>query len=92
MTFIIDLTPKEEERLVAGAMQRGLAPAEYLKRLVTDHLPQGIEMTFAELLAPAHQHSREQEESDEELGAFADSEVATYRIQHRATPNPLTHE
>jgi hypothetical protein len=92
MTLTIDLTPTEEARLVAGAKQRESAPEEFLKRLVTDHLPQTAEMTFAEILAPVHQYSQEQGETDEELGVFADAEVAAYRAEHRAKLEPGAHE
>jgi hypothetical protein len=35
----IDLTPTEEARLMAAARQRGLTPAEFVKRLALEHLP-----------------------------------------------------
>lgn len=92
MTFTIDLTPIEEARLVAGAKQRGIAPEEFLKRLVTDHLPQSAEMTFAEILAPVHQYSWEHGETDEELGTFADAEVAAYRAERRVNVKPDIHD
>ena len=92
MTFTIDLTPTEEARLMAGAKQRGIAPEEFLTRLVTDHLPQNAEMTFAEILAPAHQYSQEQGETDEESGAFADAEVAAYRAERRVNVKSDAHE
>lgn len=92
MTFTIDLTLTEEARLVAGAKQRGIAPEEFLKRLVTDHLPQSAEMTFAEILAPVHQYSEEQGETDEELGVFADAEVAAYRAARHMNVKSDAHE
>lgn len=92
MTFTIDLTPTEEARLVAGAKQRGIAPEAFLKRLVTERLLQSAEMTFAEILAPVHQYSQKQGETDEELGAFADAEVAAYRAERRANVKTESNE
>ncbi len=92
MTFTIDLTPTEEARLMAGAKQNGMAPEEFLKRLVTDHLPQNAGMSFAEILAPVHQYSQEQGETDEELGVFADTVVTEYRAERRANQKSAAHE
>src|SRR5215213_3676972 len=39
MSLVINLTPTEEARLAAAAQQRGLAPAELARQLVTEHLP-----------------------------------------------------
>jgi len=35
----LDLTPTEEARISTIARQIGLAPSEYVKKLVTEHLP-----------------------------------------------------
>lgn len=35
----LDLTPTEEARISTVARQTGLAPAEYVKKLVQEHLP-----------------------------------------------------
>ncbi|MDQ2732760.1 MAG: hypothetical protein M3Y56_13965 [Armatimonadota bacterium] len=35
----LDLTPTEEAHLSTVAWQNGLAPAEYIKKLVQEHLP-----------------------------------------------------
>ena len=35
----LDLTPTEEARIYTVALQTGLDPAEYIKRLVKEHLP-----------------------------------------------------
>jgi len=39
MTLTIHLTPTEEARLAAAARQKGVAPAELARELVTEHLP-----------------------------------------------------
>jgi microcystin degradation protein MlrC len=39
MPLTIDLTSDEEARLAAAAQRTGLAPAEFARKLVTDHLP-----------------------------------------------------
>ncbi|MCC6442324.1 MAG: hypothetical protein IT210_02585 [Armatimonadetes bacterium] len=39
MPLIIELTLEEETRLAATARQRGIAPAEYARRLLTERLP-----------------------------------------------------
>ena len=39
MTLAIDLTPAEELRLHAAAQQEGIAPAELVRKLLTEHLP-----------------------------------------------------
>ena len=36
----IDLTPSEEARLTAAARKTGLPPAEFVKRLALEHLPE----------------------------------------------------
>lgn len=39
MTLTIDLSPAEQARLTAAARQKGVAPAELARELVTSHLP-----------------------------------------------------
>jgi hypothetical protein len=39
MNLIVDLNPSEEARLSSAAKATGLAPAELIKKLVTEHLP-----------------------------------------------------
>jgi hypothetical protein len=39
MTLTIELTPELEAHLTAVARREGLAPAEVVKKLVTEHLP-----------------------------------------------------
>lgn len=39
MTLAIDLTPAEELRLRVAAQQKGIAPAELVRKLLTEHLP-----------------------------------------------------
>lgn len=39
MTLTIDLTPEEEARLIAAARQKGVAPQECARQLLTEHLP-----------------------------------------------------
>jgi len=39
MTLTIDLTPAEEARLTAAARRAGEAPADVMRKLVTEHLP-----------------------------------------------------
>ena len=38
MTVTIDLTPTEQERITVAARQKGLEPAEFIKKLVTEGL------------------------------------------------------
>ena len=40
MTLTIDLSPLEQARLTEAAKQKGLEPAAFAKKLVTEHLPQ----------------------------------------------------
>ena len=84
MTITIDLTPAEEAQLVRVAKIEGIAPAALAKKLVTTHLPPSTEATFAEILAPVHQYSREQGYTEEEIGDFVDAEIADYRAERRA--------
>ena len=44
----LDLTPTEEAEITTVAWQTGLAPADYLKKLVKEHLP-----PLPAMLAPA---------------------------------------
>jgi len=39
MSLTISLTPTEEARLSAAATKNGIAPEEFARKLVTDHLP-----------------------------------------------------
>lgn len=39
MTLSIELNATEQARLAAAAEQEGLAPAELVRKLLTDHLP-----------------------------------------------------
>ena len=84
MTITIDLTPGEEAQLMAAAKHEGVEPTAFIKKLVTEHLPQSGDQSFAEILAPVHAYSREQGYSEEEIGAFVDAEVASYRAERRA--------
>jgi hypothetical protein len=43
MNLIIDLNPIEEARISAAARQIGLAPADYVKKLVNEHMPSIVE-------------------------------------------------
>lgn len=83
MTFTVELTPIEEARLLAGARQRGIAPQDFLKNLVVEHLPSTSDLSFAEILEPVHKYSEEHGESEEDLEAFVDSELASYRAEKR---------
>lgn len=40
MVLAINLTPTEQARIVDAARQKGLEPAEYAKRLLTENLPE----------------------------------------------------
>ncbi len=40
MTVTIDLTPTEQERVMAAARQKRQDPAEFIKNLITAHLPE----------------------------------------------------
>lgn len=42
MTLTIELTPAEQERITAAARQEGLDPVDFIKKLVTDHLPEAV--------------------------------------------------
>lgn len=42
--LVIDLTSDEAARLAAAAQQTGLAPAEFARKLVTEHLPDADSM------------------------------------------------
>src|SRR5262245_28646359 len=43
MALTIELTREEEERLSKAARQKGVAPAELARNLVTEHLPPLVE-------------------------------------------------
>jgi hypothetical protein len=43
MSLIIDLTPSEEAQISAAAKQTGLAPSEWVKKLVAANLPAVLE-------------------------------------------------
>jgi len=39
MSITLELTKQEEARLSAAARNKGVAPAEFARQIVTDHLP-----------------------------------------------------
>lgn len=84
MTITIDLTPIEEAQLFAAAKQEGVEPKVFLKMLMKERLSQDPEASFADILAPVHEYSREQGYSEEDIGDFVDAEVASYRAERRA--------
>ena len=84
MTLTIELTPEQKAQLVTAAKQTGLAPAEFLKQLMAEHLPHSTSPTLQEILAPVHEYSREQGYTEAEIGEFVDDEVAAYRAERRA--------
>lgn len=45
MSLLIDLTPTEQKRIEEAARQKGMEPADYIKELVTDHLPDNARQT-----------------------------------------------
>jgi hypothetical protein len=92
MTVTIDLSPEEEARLAAASKERGLAPHELAKRIVVERLSVGGGATFAEILAPVHAHTHEQGHTDEEVGEFADAEVAAYRAERLAKRQSIKHQ
>jgi len=60
MNLIIDLTPSEETRLSAAPKQSGLAPAEWVKKLVEEHLP-ALSATDEDALDAELRHWQEQD-------------------------------
>ena len=68
MTLTIELTPEQEAQFVAAATHNGLAPVEFLKQLVEECLPHSAPLTLAEILAPVHKYSHDQEHTEQEIG------------------------
>lgn len=69
----LDLTPTEEAEIRTIAQQTGLAPADYLKRLVKEHLPsvatapaQAIDEENAAAIAQIQAWGREEATDDPE--------------------------
>ena len=69
----LDLTPTEEAEITTIAWQTGLAPADYLKRLVKEHLPsiaitpaQAIDEENAAAIAQIQAWGREEATDDPE--------------------------
>ncbi len=83
MTITIDLSPAEEAQLFAAAKQEGMEPNAFLKKLVSEQLPTRTQTTFTAILAPVHEYTRNQGYTDEEVGAFVDSELSSYRAERR---------
>ena len=57
MPIVIDLTPQEEERICVAARQNGLAPSEWVKKLVVANLP----ITAPMQLPPEHTEAQLQD-------------------------------
>ncbi len=67
MTLTIDLTPSEQERVAVAARRKGLAPAKFIKELVTENPPpvaNGIDAT---------PHAVDVEERIRAMDAFAET-------------------
>ena len=43
MTLTIDLTPTEQERVLAAARQKRQDPSEFIKNLIKAHLPEVVD-------------------------------------------------
>ncbi len=67
----LDLTPIEEARIFQVARQTGLAPAEYVKKLINEHLPP-VETVSA---APAPAVDEENAAAIAQLQAWAREEA-----------------
>ena len=79
----LDLTPTEEARIFTIARQIGLAPAEYIKKLVQEHLPPipivtapTIDAENAAAIAQLQAWLKEEATDDPEEIRKADAEVA----------------
>ena len=59
MSLVIDLTPSEEARVSAAAKQTGLAPSEWVKRLVEANLPADPVIGQDPGSPLCHQHERD---------------------------------
>ena len=84
MILTIELTPEQEAQFVAAAKHKGLAPTEFLYKLVADCLPRSASPTLTEILAPVHEYSHEQGYTEAGIGELVDDEVAAYRAERRA--------
>jgi len=78
VTIQVDLAPEDEARLLAGAREQGIEPAEYVRLLLTQHLSSlsaGAEAT-RELLRSWRE---EDETSDPELLRQAVEELTSFK-------------
>jgi len=85
-------TLEEHQRLTL------IIPGEEIKRTQTTQRteePSAADTgTFAEILAPVHEYTRQSGISDEEIGDFVDAEIKAYRAEKRASAQtkPGAHE
>ena len=78
MSMIIDFSPQEESLLALAARQAGVAPTEYVKRIIKEHLPstpskEETDPFLAMLkarLAQASTDPEEVQEAEEDLAEF----------------------
>ncbi len=91
-TLTLDLTPEEVSR-IEKAQRQGMDLATLFRDVISQLPAAEIPphegkphpgMTFAEILAPVHEHTRKMGYTDEEIGDFVDAEVKAYRTERRA--------
>ncbi len=78
MTLTIDFTPIEQERVAVAARQKGLAPAEFIKRLVTENLPPVADGTSA------MKQATDVEENIRAMDAFAETNHGLPTLRDKA--------
>ena len=85
MSLVIDLTPAEEARISAAAKQIGIAPSEWVKKLVEANLPETSEERLdSELRHPQEQNGTVSDASTQAMFAQWAQEDAQLTEEERA--------
>jgi nitroimidazol reductase NimA-like FMN-containing flavoprotein (pyridoxamine 5'-phosphate oxidase superfamily) len=89
--LVLDLTSEEANR-VEEAQRQGMDLATLFRDVIAKLPAAEVQpdeeklhpgMTFAEILAPVHEHIRNMGYTDEEIGDFVDAEIRAYRAERR---------
>jgi hypothetical protein len=97
MTLNIEFTPQEEAWLHDQAAQQGIPPAEIIRRLVDEHLPEPVQTVVPELNAPlidaknataiAYLDRRIQEEATDDPEAIRQAEEEVEELKRNLNAN-----
>ena len=76
-----DLLKRIDERVRKRGGDRSHLIQEFIERGLREEETPHADMTFAEILKPAHEYTRQMGYTEEEIGDFVDDEIKAYRAE-----------